>query len=223
MKYLFAGLTILLISCSPRRNEYMVEQQILDCFYHHYNIQSIDIKSVLENVENVLIESKQLNDKSGKSYIEAFERIRSGDQDDLVKMDTYYALLSIDYIIPSSINCNDSAFFKIDSIDLVHSKINKFNRTLDSIVSRGKMDYSFAETVHNTLDFFGKYPKRVFIYLKINIDKSISRRSLLTERDFENDYYRSLGIMLLANEIISWYESQDWGFIRMLPPLPKES
>jgi len=190
---IFLGLIFFLSGCAQTDYDYKLENIILDCFYQHHKDNNIDVKNTIDKIENVLIKHNILLDKTGESYIRVIEQIRDNNDLKLANPELIADINSIGYI-PSSVFCRDSTYAsKIDSADLANSKFKYVIGIFDSIQVKG--DISPTLIAEEILEVFNA-------------------------RDFENDYYRTIGLVMFSNMIkMNDYES---GLARKLPPASKE-
>lgn len=77
-------LFIISISYSQKSKLDKFESEILNCIYQSYDSIEIDLKTELLNFEKYLIESGQLTDNTGKSYIHIFKSIEKNNKVPLV-------------------------------------------------------------------------------------------------------------------------------------------
>ncbi len=190
---------LILFSCSNTKNNgynYKVENKILKCFYQYYEEQGVDIKGLLDSIENVFVETHFFSDKTGKSYIDVFKYIYDSNDVYLQGRDVFGGVLKreIDLMddIPPAIICFDSVL-DIDFIDLANSKLSLLVGVADSIQQKG--DISPRIVAGEYLKIFGAH-------------------------DFENGYYRAFGLIMFANLIKM--EEEERGLQRRLPPMAEE-
>ncbi|NHN27593.1 hypothetical protein FIA58_018080 [Flavobacterium jejuense] len=191
---IFIGLFFIITGCAQTDYDYKIENSILECFYQHHKANDIDIKNTIDKIENVLIKHKILLDKTGESYIRVIEQMR--DQIDLnttINSQLIQDINSIGYI-PSSVLCQDATYVsKIDSVDLAHSKL--------------KYLMSVLESIHIKEDATPNLIAQDFL-------------KVFNAQDFENDFYRTIGLVLFANKIkMDDFEN---GLTRKLPPVSTE-
>lgn len=176
MKHLiiFLGLIICLSACAQADYKYKLENKILDCFYQQHKDNNVDVKVTIDKIEDVLIKNEILQDKTGKSYIRAIEQVRDIDDWGKTNPKLLSDFNSIGYI-PSSIFCQDPTYVSmIDSTDLANSKIKYLIGIFDSIQVKGILSSKLiAEEI---LEVFNA-------------------------KDFENDYYRTIGLIVFSNMI----------------------
>lgn len=78
MKYKVSFLCLLvLLSISCKQQTLKLDDIILQCYDPNYQEQGIDIKSIIDEYEQVLIKEGVLRDSSGKSYLEVLQRMYS--------------------------------------------------------------------------------------------------------------------------------------------------
>ena len=190
---IFLGLFFFLSGCAQTDYDYKLENIILDCFYQHHKDNNIDVKNTIDKIENVLIKHKILLDKTGESYIQLFEQIRDNNDLKLANPELIADINSIGYL-PSSVFCHDSTYTsKFDSADLANSKFKYVIGIFDSIQVKG--DISPILIAEEILEVFNA-------------------------RDFENDYYRTIVLIMFSNMIKM--NDPDNGLTRRLPPYTKE-
>lgn len=190
---IFFGIVFFITGCAQTDYDYKTENIILDCFYQHHKDADIDVKSSIDKIENILLKHKILADKSGESYIRIIEQIRDNNDLDINNPDLLTDIKSIDYI-PSSVFCRDTSYASIlDSASLADSKFKYVIGIFDSM--RVKGDISPTLIAEEILEVFNAH-------------------------DFENDYYRTIGLVMFSNMIkMSDYES---GLARKLPPMSEK-
>jgi hypothetical protein len=171
---IFFGIVFFITGCAQTDYDYKTENIILDCFYQHHKDADIDVKSSIDKIENILLKHKILEDKSGESYIRIIERIRDNNDLDINNPDLLTDIKSIDYI-PSSVFCRDTSYASLlDSASLTDSKFKYVIGIFDSIRVKGNISPTLiAEEI---LEVFNTH-------------------------DFENDYYRTIGLVMFANMI----------------------
>jgi hypothetical protein len=78
MKYKVSFLCLLvLLSISCKKQTLKLDDIILQCFDPNYQEQGIDIKSIIDKYEQVLVKEGVLRDASGKSYLEVLQKMYS--------------------------------------------------------------------------------------------------------------------------------------------------
>lgn len=191
--YISLGLIFFLSGCTQTDYDYKLENIILDCFYQHHEDNNINVKSTIDKIESVLIKHEILKDKTGESYIRVIEQIRNNNDIEIDNPNLITDINSIGYI-PSSVFCRDSSYASmIDSADLANSKLKYVIGIFDSIQVKG--DISPSKIAEEILEVFNA-------------------------QDFENDYYRTIGLIMFSNMI----KINDCvnGLGRKLPPAPKK-
>ena len=190
---IFIGIIFVITGCAQTDYDYKTENIILDCFYQHHKDADIDVKSSIDKIESILLKHKILADKSGESYIRIIEQIRDNNDLDINNPDLLTDINSIGYI-PSSVFCRDTSYASLlDSASLADSKFKYVIGIFDSI--RVKGDISPTLIAEEILEVFNSH-------------------------DFENDYYRTIGLVMFSNMIkMNDYES---GLARKLPPMPEK-
>ncbi len=170
--YILFGIFLFIIGCGQVDYDYKTENAILDCFYKFYADNDIDIKSSVDSIENVLIKHKILKDKTGKSYISVLEQIRDGNLHDFQNADLISDINSIFYI-PSSVSCNSLTESVLSEEEIASaSKLNQLNSIFDTIRSKGNVSATLIA------------------------DEILE---ILEAKDFENDFYRTLGLVSFCN------------------------
>jgi biopolymer transport protein ExbD len=179
--------------CAQADYEYKLENNILECFYKQHQERNIDIKTTINKIEELLIKHNILQDNSGRSYIHVIEQIRDNNNCEIGNPQLLADLNLIGYI-PSGIICQDSSFISsIDSTDLANSKLKYVFGIYDSIQVKG--DISPKLIAEEILEVFNN-------------------------KDFENDYYKTLGILMLTNLIK--LNDLETGLNRKLPTVEEE-
>ena len=176
-----------LTSCAQNTYDYSFENAMLECFYQNHTDNNIDVKTIINNVENLLIQHEILLDNSGDSYIRVIKNIR--DQNDLIINPTLLKEIFLIENIPSNIICQNSDFLSgLDTSDVVDSKFNHIIAIFNSI--QGINDISPTFIAGEILKVFNA-------------------------SDFENDFYRTIGLVVFSNLIkMNDFES---GLARSLP------
>lgn len=183
--------------CAQTDYDYKTENTLLDCFYQHHKDNDIDIKSTVEKIENVLLKHKILDAKTGESYIRIIEQIRDKNDLEIDNPDLLADINAIGYI-PSSVFCRDTSYVSVlDSASLAESKIKYVIGIFDTIQVKG--DISPTLIAEEILEVFNA-------------------------RDFENDYYKTIGLVMFANMIKM--NDHDYGVsggeLRKLPRLEEK-
>lgn len=150
-------------SFSQSQETYKFESEVLNCIYQKYDSIGLDLKSELMRFENYLIETKQLNNKSGESYIEIFKKI--------VKLNNIPVLLDLEkFRIKNNTPENYPLFAKC-----FHSKKN--DKDLKNSESKLKEIYNIIENQSkNTENILSEFAKQIL--------------NVLDSKDFENEFYR---------------------------------
>ena len=170
------GVVFLLASCAS--NDYKVENKMLMCFYKQCEDNGIDIKGMLDSIEEAFIDVHFLSDKSGESYMEVFRFIYENNDAYLQSRD-----MSGDYLkpfinsiedLPVIVICDSFLSLGIDSTDYANSKLRLMAGIADSIQQKGDISPRIVADE----------------YLKI-----------FEAKDFENDFYRAFGLIMFANLI----------------------
>nr|WP_321452570.1 hypothetical protein [uncultured Carboxylicivirga sp.] len=189
--YLIIG--FILLDCSESKYDYKTENVLLDCFYNQYQESGVDIKSTINQIEDVLVMHNILDDKTGKSYIMVIDKIKEDNALDINNPDLLQDINSIGYI-PSSVSCSDlSVINLLDSASISQSKLKYLMAIFDSIQVKGTISPSIiAQEILEVFD----------------------------AKDFENDYYRTIGLVMFSTLIKM--NDCDNGLYRQLPPLEKE-
>lgn len=187
LSVLLCGLMFYLTSCAQNTYDYSFENAMLECFYQNHTDNNIDVKTIINNVENLLIQHEILLDNSGDSYIRVIKNIR--DQNDLIINPTLLKEIFLIENIPSNIICQNSDFLSgLDTSDVVDSKFNHIIAIFNSI--QGINDISPTFIAGEILKVFNA-------------------------SDFENDFYRTIGLVVFSNLIkMNDFES---GLARSLP------
>lgn len=186
-KVLLCGLMFYLTSCAQNKYDYSFENAMLECYYQHHTDNNIDAKSIINNVENLLIQHKVLLDNSGESYIRIIKQIK--DENNLIINPTLFKeIISIENI-PSNVICQNSDFLsKLDTSEVINSKFNLIIDIFNSI--QEIHDISPTSIAGEILKVFNA-------------------------SDFENDFYRTIGLIVFSNLIkMNDFES---GLARSLP------
>ncbi len=185
-------LVFLLSNCLQTKYDYKTENIILDCFYEHHKDNDINIKTTIDKIEAVLLKHSILEDKSGKSYIQIIKKIKDNSTLNFGNPELLEDIKSIGYI-PSSVSCSDSSYASLlDSASVAQSKLKYLIGIFDSIQVKGHISPTLiAEEI---LDMFNA-------------------------EDFENDYYRTVGLVMFSSLIkMNDYE---YGLARKLPLVPE--
>lgn len=171
---IFIGMILFITGCAQTDYDYKTENILLDCFYQHHKDNDIDVKSTVEKIENVLLKYKILDDKTGESYIRIIEQIRDKNDLEIDNPDLLADINGIGYI-PSSVFCRDTSYASVlDSASLADSKFKYVIGIFDTV--RVKGDISPTLIADEILEVFNA-------------------------TDFENDYYRTIGLVIFANMI----------------------
>ncbi len=187
---LLIGLIIIHSAYAQTDYTYKLENEILHCFYQHHNDHNIDVKSITDKMENILVRHNVLTDTSGKSYIRIIEQIRDNN-DFIIEDPTLIAEIGSIHYIPSGVFCYDTAYIEIDSVDYAHSKIRYLIGLFDSV--KVKEDISPASVAAEILE-------------------------VLNHRDFEHPYYKTTALIMFVY-LIKINSDFDYGLVRKLPPL----
>jgi len=184
---LLCGFIFYFTSCAQNTYDYRFENAMLECFYQNHTDNNVDVKTIINNVENLLIQHEILLDNSGESYIRVIKKIR--DENDLIINPTLLKEIYSIENIPSNVICQDSDFLsRLDTSDLVDSKFNHIIDIFNSIQERSDISTTFIA---------GEILK------------------VFNASDFENDFYRTIGLVVFSNLIkMNDFES---GIARSLP------
>lgn len=187
------GIITLITGCTQTEYDYKTENSILECFYQYHKDHNIQVKNSIEKIENTLIKHKVLEDKTGNSYIKIIEQIRDNNDLYINNPDLLTDIKSIDHI-PLNVFFSDISYTSLlDSVSLVNSKYKYVIGISDSIHIKG--DISPTLIAEEVLEVFNA-------------------------NDFENEYYRTLGLVMFSNMIkMNDYKS---GLTRKLPPISKK-
>ncbi len=168
------GVILVLSGCTRYSYDYTVENTLLDCFYKHHEDINIDVKSSIDKIEHVLLKHNILYDESGESYIKIIQHIKNNTHFDINNQELLADINSIGYI-PSSVFCSDTSYLSlIDSTSVAESKLKYIIGIFDTIRVKGSVSAPLiAEQV-----------------LKV-----------FNAKDFENNYYKTIGLLILSNEI----------------------
>ena len=170
----FFGLIFFLASCAETDPAYKVESIILNCFYQHEKDNNIEIKSTIQKIESVLLKHNILADKSGDSFIKVVEKFKADQDVKLYEPSLVADIIAIGYI-PSGVYCSDFSYASmLDSADLANSKLVSVIEIFEAVQVEGKVSPSLI--AEDVLEVF-------------------------SSEDFENEYYRTIGLITLANFI----------------------
>lgn len=187
------GIIALSTGCTQTEYDYKTENSILECYYQNHKDNGIQVKHTIDKIENVLIKHKVLEDKTGISYIKIIEQIRDHNDLTINNPDLLTDIKSIDNL-PSNVFCNNTSYTALlDSASLVHSKYRHVIGIFDSIHTKG--DISPTLIAEEVLKVF-------------------------SAKDFENDYYRTLSLVMFSN-MIKMNDNKST-MTRKLPPIPKK-
>ncbi|OJJ21812.1 hypothetical protein BKI52_15050 [marine bacterium AO1-C] len=164
-----------LSSCSTAQDPYVVEQKMLDCFYHTHTKHDIKVKQIIQQIEGIFVRYQVLKNSSAKSYQALLQQL-SKSEDFILKAAPGFnkALDSLKYI-PNGIRCRDSAFAPKDSLEAISSKFYQINR-------------SFSETIDTIQD----------VHPSLLLTNSLN---ILTSKDFEHPFYKTLTLSLIASMV----------------------
>lgn len=182
---------VLVVNCQPERDEYFVEDKLLDCFYEQYLESEIDVRSKVDSAAKALVRHKMLDGTDGKSYIafirkvNAIEKLPTRPSKELIA-----ELGSIKLPLPNFV-CGEGVFVRSDSIALAKSKFRYLAGIYDSIAVKGN------------------------ISMKLISDEILE---IFTARDFDHKLYASLATMAIVNMIT---EDQWSDIPASLPPPPE--
>lgn len=187
------GIIALITGCTQTEYNYRVVNSILECYYQNHKDNGILVKNTIDKVENILIKHKVLEDKTGNSYIKTIEQIRDHNDLTINNPDLLTDIKSVDNI-PSNVFCNNTSYTSsLDSVSQVHSKYRHVIGIFDSIRTKG--DISPTLIAEEVLKVF-------------------------SAKDFENDYYRTLSLVMFSN-MIKMNDNKST-MTRKLPPIPKK-
>ena len=191
---LIIGLVYCLLgNCTNKPDPYVVEQNMLDCFYKAHATHSINIKQTMQQIESIFLRYHVLKDTSGQSYYGLLQQL-SKSANFILEADPGFnkALDSLKYI-PNGIRCRDSAFVPQDSLEIIRSKFyqvtQNFSNTLDTL-----QDVHFGLLLTSSLD-------------------------ILTPEDFDHTFYKTLTLSLLAS-MVRHHTLTTTNTVETLPILP---
>jgi hypothetical protein len=181
----------LVVNCHPERNEYYVEDKLLDCLYEQYLESEIDLKSKVDSASAALVRHKMLEGTDGRSYIAFIRKINAIEELPIRPSKELIAELgSIKLPFPNFV-CGEGVFVRSDSTALAKSKFRYLAGIYDSIAVKGN------------------------ISIKLISDEILE---IFTARDFDHKLYGSLATMAIANMIMTGQWSD---IPSTLPPPPE--
>src|SRR5690606_23051636 len=184
-------LLALVINCKPERDQYYVEDRLLECLYQQYLERDIDLKSKIDSAANALVKHKMLDGIDGRSYIAFIRKINAAEELPAIpSKDLVTELSSINVPLPNFV-CREDVFVNSDSTALAKSKFRYLAGVFDSIAVKGN------------------------ISIKVISDKILE---VLTSKDFDHKFYNSLATMAIANMITT---NQGSDILATLPPPPQ--
>lgn len=179
------------ISCQEKRS-YAFEEDLMSCFYQQYADYGIDVKPSIDSARDILIRSGIISDRSGTSYIDFLLRLAENPRDALsISDELLLELKSISYL-PSSIGCQDTAYFEYDSAVYEQSKFKYTIGIYDSLANYGDLS-----------------------------SQAISREVLkvFDAQDFEHEFYNTAAVIILSNYV---KVLDQLGSLNGLPTLPPQ-
>ena len=139
------------------------ESEILNCLYEKYDSIDVNLKSELFKSEKYLIDTKQLKDNSGESYIKIFKEVS--------KINNIPLLINLDKCVIKKHSPENFHLFA----KCFHSKKN--NKELNNSYSKLKRIYTVLENKPNNIDnSISELAKGVL--------------NVLDSNDFEKEFYR---------------------------------
>lgn len=164
--------TFSLVSCNSSNRDYQFESNLLECFFKSNNRN--DISNALNKVENVLIKNKILENNSGQSFVNVFTKLSN---DINLETDNQQLIIDINSLknIPTNLYCRDSNFISNqDSAIYKNSKYFELHKELENVKIKGDIvPKSLATAILKVLD----------------------------STDFENKYYKSIGLLMITRLI----------------------
>lgn len=179
--YLYSSLIYILYACGEPVYNYAFEQQLLDCYYHDLGEIGNKEKIALEELERVYIKYGILKNKSGRSYIRFIENMKNPDVLRIIYNKNLIKEIKALENLPDRFTCTDSSYIK--NVDFSHSKFKYITAITDTIDAKGDMP---PEIISNA----------ILVHF--------------TTKDFENEYYKTLALLALANFIINQDILEHW-------------
>lgn len=181
--FLVFSIVMVLATISCSRNNYKIESALYSCLLQTYDEQGINLKTVVKEVEEAAFEQGILNGSSGNDYLE------------------YYKTIVIQNEIPSfTIPENMECLVSIHPFEFYDSSCLINNVNFDS----AKIANSKLFKLHNNFNSISNIsPSEVASIIS----------GTLSEKDFNNEYYKTLSILILL-----WTSDIDYGIYRKLPP-----
>ncbi len=175
IKVLYIGLCLLFCGCESQY-DYAVEEKILLCFYNHLEElgKKQEVKMAIEELEKVYIKYGILKNKSARSYIRFIENLKNPDAQRILYNKNLIKELQLIDNLPAGIVCRNDIY--ADSSDLANTKLKYIISIMDTI------------GVSNNI-----------------ISPEIIANAIVTHfvmKDFENEFYRVVAMIMLANFII---------------------
>lgn len=172
---LLIGLFISFNGFAQGQTSYALEQKILNCFYQNHEANHIDVRKTITGIETIFVKHKILDDRSGKSYLRLIEKIKNGDHVNVSEPSLYTDLESLGYI-PMTVFCKDTNSVKFGPKEIENSKLKYILGIYDSL--------QVADNVSNAI-IAGELLK------------------VITAKDLEHDFYRSLELLVITNMIMA--------------------
>lgn len=139
MKYKVSFLCLLvLLSISCKKQTLKLDDIILQCYDPNYQEQGIDIKSIIDEYEEVLVKEGVLRDASSNSYLEILQKMYS-DKDFRI---TSRPFMDFDPTWPGNLQYHRAVFeCELKMIDMLKKKDTKWHRVFpDADISARAQD-----------------------------------------------------------------------------------
>lgn len=126
MKYKVSIVCLLvLLSFSCKKQTLKLDDIILQCYDPNYKEQGMDIKSIIDEYEQLLVKEGVLRDASGKSYLEVLKKMYS-DKDFRITSEPF---MDYDLTWPGNMQTSWAVFeCELKIIDLLKEKDSKWHR-----------------------------------------------------------------------------------------------